>query len=112
MHCILSVDKAAAAKVCKLQHEQNSESEVTEIMEDTFEARKSWIVNCHPPVSTTFVPLKDVLSVHVSSFCLGIHVVDTLVGVADYLLEVYVFMLLYSLCLSDFTAIDETVISH
>lgn len=62
------LDAATVALVRQLQHEHLTEAEVDSIMEETFEARKAWILNRLPRIRVVFAkfpPLKDVLSDHV-----------------------------------------------
>lgn len=54
----------------RLQHEQLADSEVSQLMQESFDGRKVWIQTIMPPISTVFrkfPPLKDILSSHVSA---------------------------------------------
>jgi len=58
-------DVITSEAVMKLRHENMSEADVSLIMVDTFEARKSWIATKKPTLQclmTKFPHLKDVLS--------------------------------------------------
>jgi hypothetical protein len=69
-------DSITMSKIRRLQHEHLNDADTAVVMDETFEARKKWILMKSPPIKTVlanFPPLKEVLSSHVSASVLFLY---------------------------------------